>query len=1024
MQSSSRRSRRPTVSLTETGLSAHRQFLVQLSLVSAIFFLGSLCSTCWAFVPNTVVRHLNSLPPLQHLHPEPRSSWTRRIKGTNDVTPALVSFALFATLDETESKSKSTKNDDDDNINDNSMNAEIIETSKVVDCEQANGNQEQVVASTSKQPAPSPPPCLDTTSLNNALHNFAKSSQQQSNNKYTNTKTNTMINKKKYNNIKNIMNQSKAQKAQDLLFQCEEWYSTHSQMGYTIVGKGDKINNADKNHDDSNDSDSDDDNMVIVGPVPDAYSYSFVIDAWAKIGNSKRTMELLRHMYALDKEERKHENNSSKLQQQQNNRNIKPNTITYNSVINSLCSSIQQGRISNTTMIESTPLQAQALLEEMKQHVIQQTNLHCTPDTTTYNTVLKVWSHSVRKDSGYHSEELLNEMWFYHHQYEQFFNTKKINSDSDSDGNNYIHDGEKKPELLLNITPDQFSYSTTITSWARSSLKNKSTSAKRAEKLLEQMEEYRSNGYLYLSPTTYCGNAVLNAWSKIATNNKVNGAAYRAEQILKRMETLSNNDDRHELCPNTISYNTVISAYARSGEVGSERRAERILRRMDRLSSQQREEKQKNDDHDGDAANSNNEKVQDDNDDEHEKRCSCKPDLISYNTVINAWSRSKDPDAPKRAEAILNHMESQYQNGLSSIRPDVVTYTSCIAAWARSKATITPNMAQQAQHILGKMDEAYRAGNHSVKPTVLSYNTVCNAWAKSRDKDAANKVLSILSQMESMHTNGQQYVKPDIFTYTTCIDALAKDGTKGSAEKALELLNTIERRYNDTLDSDIKPNVRTYTSVINAISRSKLGPEYAETLLTRMETLGKKNNDKDLKIDVVCFNAVLNAWGWSSEPGKARRANKIYQKMQNLYESGENRDAKPDLITLNSLLNACAFSNAVDEEESAEAVNIAVKAYEKYQSEAPLYGIPNHLTYGNMLMIFNKMLPNNELQDELMRNLFYSCCEKGHLSGFVVSQLQNGFSKNALKELFGKAAVNDGKSIVIDKRKVPRNWSR
>ncbi len=172
--------------------------------------------------------------------------------------------------------------------------------------------------------------------------------------------------------------------------------------------------------------------------------------------------------------------------------------------------------------------------------------------------------------------------------------------------------------------------------------------------------------------------------------------------------------------------------------------------------------------------------------------------------------------------------------------------------------------------------------------------------------------------------------------------------------------------------------------------------------------------------------------------------------MLNLYKSKENIDAKPDLITLNTLLNACAFSNVDDVEEAAEAVDIAIKAYELYQAEAPLFGVPNHLTYGTMLMIFNKLLPPNELRDDLMKNLFYECCDKGHVSGFVVvslfvdylsinfiilksltqttlyiqSQLQHGFPDKTLKKLFGNAAVNDGVNLVIDKRKVPKNWSR
>jgi hypothetical protein len=57
-------------------------------------------------------------------------------------------------------------------------------------------------------------------------------------------------------------------------------------------------------------------------------------------------------------------------------------------------------------------------------------------------------------------------------------------------------------------------------------------------------------------------------------------------------------------------------------------------------------------------------------------------------------------------------------------------------------------------------------------------------------------------------------------------------------------------------------------------------------------------------------------------------------------------------------------------------------------------------------MIFDKLLPQNELRDELMKNVFYQCCENVHLSGFIVSQFQHRFSDKSLKELFGKAAMH------------------
>lgn len=49
-----------------------------------------------------------------------------------------------------------------------------------------------------------------------------------------------------------------------------------------------------------------------------------------------------------------------------------------------------------------------------------------------------------------------------------------------------------------------------------------------------------------------------------------------------------------------------------------------------------------------------------------------------------AWSRSREPDAPQRADAVLQRMESAYENGNVKARADSTTYNSLInGKWAR-----------------------------------------------------------------------------------------------------------------------------------------------------------------------------------------------------------------------------------------------------------------------------------------------------------------------------------------------------
>ena len=81
-----------------------------------------------------------------------------------------------------------------------------------------------------------------------------------------------------------------------------------------------------------------------------------------------------------------------------------------------------------------------------------------------------------------------------------------------------------------------------------------------------------------MKPNTISFNSVISAWAKSGER----GAAQRAESILKRMQEL-HEAGNPDVKPNTISFNSVISAWANSGERGAAERAEAILKRMQEL---------------------------------------------------------------------------------------------------------------------------------------------------------------------------------------------------------------------------------------------------------------------------------------------------------------------------------------------------------------------------------------------------------------------------------------------------------
>lgn len=180
---------------------------------------------------------------------------------------------------------------------------------------------------------------------------------------------------------------------------------------------------------------------------------------------------------------------------------------------------------------------------------------------------------------------------------------------------------------------------------------------------------------------------------------------------------------------------------------------------------------------------------------------------------------------------------------------------------------------------------------------------------------------------------------------------------------------------------------------MNAIARSRVRPERAEAIVQRLSTENKFSNS-NLRPDVVLYNALLNAYGWSSMKGKAEKCFQLFKTMLSLYESGENLDLKPDIITCNSVLNACAFEIAESKDERAAVMDIVVRTFEVFQSSAPSFGWPNHITYGYVLLAITKHMPTSAKRLEAAEVTFWQACRSGHLGALVVTQLRLALSES------------------------------
>ena len=194
------------------------------------------------------------------------------------------------------------------------------------------------------------------------------------------------------------------------------------------------------------------------------------------------------------------------------------NTETYNSILNALqdqdqdettTSSSSSSTTSSTTSSSSTttitaPEKAEQILQTMTSNYQNGTNKSCLPNTQTYNIVMKLWSQSGRTDAGENAERVLRSMWDVHDSYKR--------DDQQQQQQEKQSQQQSQHKSNVRVLPDQFSYSTVISAWARSGLGTHA--AEKSEVLLREMHRYSRMGYENLCPNTWVVNAVCNAWGK------------------------------------------------------------------------------------------------------------------------------------------------------------------------------------------------------------------------------------------------------------------------------------------------------------------------------------------------------------------------------------------------------------------------------------------------------------------------------------------------------------------------------
>lgn len=464
-------------------------------------------------------------------------------------------------------------------------------------------------------------------------------------------------------------------------------------------------------------------------------------------------------------------------------------------------------------------------------------------------------------------------------------------------------------------------------------------------------------------------------------------------------------------------------------------------------------------------------------------------DTITYNLVINAFAKSALPDRADRAAKLLNRMEVFHERQIQkvnewrqcvgdaeekrllqkelleecgifdleqgakivpsiTVKPNVRTYSSVINAYSQTSNSNLEG-AEMAQALLERLRTLYEStGDEELKPNVISYNSVINAWAKTGTVRGAETAIKLLDTMEREGI-------ADAISYNACIHAWARCGSEESGNMAEAILKrmkeqsarakSVEDHFDHTRSihqSYVEPNIRTYSSVIDAWSRSKCptAPQRAQARLDEMEKIYTETGNRIIQPNTVTYSTVINAHAKSRDmDNKAAAAFKILKRMQSLYSSGENELAKPTIVTYNSVLNACATTyGVISSERSNHSSSLNGEASRKSASQCLSLKIvkglykeltspdsdikPDHFTYGTVLKACaNLMSPGDDDAIPFIREVFEQCSKDGQVSFGVCFQLRQAAPLDLYRELIPSNAIDESNGHFIIER-MPRDW--
>jgi hypothetical protein len=392
------------------------------------------------------------------------------------------------------------------------------------------------------------------------------------------------------------------------------------------------------------------------------------------------------------------------------------------------------------------------------------------------------------------------------------------------------------------------------------------------------------------------------------------------------------------------------------------------------------------------------------------------PDNQSYNIVMEAWAKSRDPSASQYVEHLFKELDS----------PDSLSYNALIDAYAYATQDL-PERLEKTQQIWQHMKKLHEKQVPNVKPSIRTVNSVLHAFSRQAQEqperaiEFARGAMEILNKQEKEEGEDDQ---PDVMSYTTVMDcwsrvARTKYASTLPQEQADALLQKCKERAQAAPTAAererLSPNIYTYTTLLKTWARamaSYSAVEKCDALLDQLFAAADNPSTDEISVppvNAVACTAVLQAYGRSEDPIKATKALALLKRMRS-------SNVSPTLVTYNTAVDVCGRTRGTAQQQTA-ALKIAFAVLKTIELQDGM--TPNHVTFGTLLHAVAYLMPPSDERNAVAKAVFDKATTGGQVEEVMLRNLQKACDAQVYQRL-----VNPDNGRSVDFNRLPPSWSR